>query len=126
MERSSPLGLIVPRAIVGWIALSAIGCTPATPAFPAITKSDAAVAAGGSRCPAGYSLCEQRCCASGTTCVAGSCQYPYSTAHLYVYLCPSFNQGCNASFFTLDQTCSPIKSAQPGTCYDTGFEVASN
>jgi hypothetical protein len=43
-----------------------------------------------------------------------------------VYLCPSFNNGCNASFFALDQTCSPIKSAQPGTCYDTGFEVAAN
>ena len=58
------------------------------------------------------------------SCVAGSCQYPYSSAHLYVYLCPSFNQGCSANFFALDQMCSPITAPQPGTCYDTGFEIA--
>jgi hypothetical protein len=43
-----------------------------------------------------------------------------------VYLCPSFNMGCSASFFALDQTCSPIRSPQPGSCYDTGFDVSAN
>jgi hypothetical protein len=107
------------------IVLCAAACTTtpglsATPGF----KPDAAAA--GSSCPSGYYLCQRMCCPTGTTCGASGCEYPYSTAHLYVYLCPSFNTGnCKATFFALDQTCSPIESAQPGTCYDTKLEVAA-
>ncbi len=78
-------------------------------------------------CPTGYHVCESTCCAEGTTCVAGECKYPYSTASLQVYLCPSFNTGnCRADFFALDQMCAPIQVTGSGTCYDTKLEVAAN
>jgi hypothetical protein len=45
---------------------------------------------------------------------------------LYVYLCPSFNTGnCRATYFSIDQTCTPLHDPMPGTCYNTGFRVAA-
>ena len=78
-------------------------------------------------CLNGSTRCEDRCCPEGTQCVSGECHYPYSTARLYVWLCPSFNQGCSANFFQLDQMCSPIGAdGVAGTCYDTGLEVSAS
>jgi hypothetical protein len=78
-------------------------------------------------CPAGYDLCEYRCCPQGTQCVGGECRYPYSSAHLWVYLCPDFSSAnCDSGFFQLDQMCSPVgPDAIGGTCYDTGLEVSA-
>ena len=61
-------------------------------------------------CPAGTTRCGATCC---------------PTAHLYVYLCPDFNQGCTASAFRAGETCAPITSTQGGRCYDTGLTVAA-
>jgi hypothetical protein len=112
------------------VVIWATACAP-TLSFPS-KKSDAGSGSAGNtavnaQCPAGFTLCERTCCPNGTSCVAGACQYPYNSAHLYVYLCPSFNTGnCKANFFALDQTCSPVTATQSGTCYDTGFEVAAD
>jgi hypothetical protein len=80
----------------------------------------------GGGCPANYTLCGSLCCAPGKICTSpGRCDYPYDTADLYVYLCPSFNTGnCRASYFSIDQTCTPLQNPMPGTCYNTGFRVA--
>src|SRR5579859_4410565 len=80
----------------------------------------------GGSCPMNYTECGSLCCAPGKICSSpGRCDYPYNTADLYVYLCPSFNTGnCKASYFSIDQTCTPIQGAQSGTCYNTGFKVA--
>jgi hypothetical protein len=85
-------------------------------------------AAGTNGCATGYTECGSLCCAPGKVCtVPGRCDYPYSTAALYVYLCPSFNTGsCQASFLSIDQSCTPLHDPAPGTCYNTGFEVAAN
>jgi len=73
-----------------------------------------------------YTDCDTLCCAPGKICSSpGHCDYPYDTADLYVYLCPSFNSGtCKASYFSIDQSCTPLHDPQPGTCYNTGFKVA--
>jgi hypothetical protein len=80
----------------------------------------------GGGCPANYTPCSGLCCAPGKVCTSpGRCDYPYETADLYVYLCPSFNTGnCKASYFSIDQTCTPLRNPTPGTCYNTGFKVA--
>jgi len=86
---------------------------------------DAAIAGGNVGCPATFTKCESVCCSPGMTCSGGTCKYPYSTAHLLVYLCPSFNTGtCNAAFFELDGACRPV-SVSGGYCYDTGFEISA-
>jgi hypothetical protein len=118
--------------LVGAVVIAAAaGCTPT----PTVTQHDfgaspdggVSAAAQRNACPDGYALCEQRCCPDGTQCVAGECRYPYSTAHLFVWLCPSFGQGCSSNFFELDQMCSPLtKDAVAGTCYDTGLQVAAS
>jgi len=80
----------------------------------------------GGGCPAMYTACGSLCCAPGKICSApGRCDFPYDTADLYVYLCPSFNTGnCNATYFSIDQSCTPLHDPMPGTCYNTGFKVA--
>jgi hypothetical protein len=115
------------RRMIGCLWAAATICVSGCGLFEPdpIKLPDAGSSPGGGGCPVDFTDCGSVCCAPGKQCIAGSCQYPYNKAHLYVYLCPSFNIGCNASFFALDQTCSPIRSAQPGTCYDTGFEVAA-
>ena len=81
---------------------------------------------GASRCPPNYTDCSSICCAPGKVCAApGRCEFPYDTADLYVYLCPSFNTGnCRAEYLSIDQTCTPLRNPVPGTCYNTGFKVA--
>jgi hypothetical protein len=80
----------------------------------------------GSGCATNYSPCGSLCCAPGKLCSSpGHCDFPYNTAELYVYLCPSFNTGnCKAAYLGIDQSCTPLHDPQPGTCYDTGFKVA--
>jgi hypothetical protein len=80
----------------------------------------------GSSCPANYTDCGSLCCAPGKTCSSpGHCDYPYDSAELFVYLCPSFNTGnCKATYLSIDQACVPLHDPVPGTCYDTGFRVA--
>jgi hypothetical protein len=80
----------------------------------------------GSGCRANYTECGSLCCAPGKICSSpGQCDFPYNTADLYVYLCPSFNTGnCTAAYLSIDQTCTPLHNPMPGTCYNTGFKVA--
>jgi len=80
----------------------------------------------GSSCPPNYTECGNLCCAPGRTCASpGRCEYPYDTADLWVYLCPSFNTGtCKAAYLSIDQSCTPLHDPMPGTCYNTGFRVA--
>jgi hypothetical protein len=95
------------------------------------STNDGLSGAGGSSgepsgCAAQYTECGDLCCAPGKICTSpGRCAYPYSTASLYVYLCPSFNTGnCSASYLSIDQSCTPLHDPVSGTCYNTGFEVA--
>jgi hypothetical protein len=75
-------------------------------------------------CPEDYTECGSVCCAPGKICASpGNCEFPYQTARLWVYLCPSFNDGCDAQYFMLDDQCVQIGSFTRGACYDTGFEV---
>lgn len=111
--------------IVGLVALST-ACTPSETYQP-FDFDAGGLGVPHPDCPSGYQACEWTCCADGTTCVAGECKYPYSTASLHVYLCPSFNTGnCKANFFALDQMCTPIQATGSGVCYDTKLEVAAN
>jgi hypothetical protein len=106
-------------------ALCAIGCQPKLPSFDLPDAGGGSAGTGSTGCPPSYTRCDSLCCPAGLQCTNGACTYPYSTARLHVYLCPSFNMGCSANFFALNQTCSPIRSPQPGSCYDTGFDVAA-
>jgi hypothetical protein len=123
----------VPRhpAMLGYLSVAALvsvyvsGCSLFERDSFTLPDAGSKPAGSGDGCPTDFTSCGSVCCAPGKRCIDNTCQYPYSKAHLYVYLCPSFNMGCSANFFALDQTCSPIRSAQPGTCYDTGFEVAA-
>src|SRR5262249_32455394 len=80
----------------------------------------------GGGCPANYTSCGSLCCAPGRICTSpGRCDYPYDSADLCVYLCPSFNTGTSrATYFRLDRPCRPLQKPLPGTCYSTGFRVA--
>lgn len=96
----------------------------------AMTRDAGSSEAGSSHdagCATGYFACDKFCCRDGMRCQAGQCVYPYDTAHLYVYLCPSFNTGsCRTDFFGWNESCEPIVGATPGSCYDTGIEVQAN
>ena len=73
---------------------------------------------------AGGAACGAVCCKSGEVCRAGACAPPYTTASLYVYLCPDFLTGCSTSAFTVGGgQCSPASSPQAGSCYLTGLQV---
>lgn len=82
-------------------------------------------AAGTCSNPCATQLCGGACCASGQICNGGTCQNPYQSAELVVYLCPDFATGnCTPNYFSLDQTCRPIPSFTRGSCYHTGFTLA--
>jgi hypothetical protein len=113
------------RKTHSWLSLMALLIAWAACTEPYVPQSIGVDA--GSRCVAGYTVCGEQCCAGGMRCEAGRCEYPYSSAHLYVYLCPSFNTGtCRADFLSLEQTCTPVQGPQQGVCYDTGFELAAD
>jgi hypothetical protein len=79
-----------------------------------------------SSCPQLYAQCGLVCCPPGTTCGGGACVYPYSTAELYVYMCPSVSN-CNApKYFSVDNMCAPANSPAAGTCVGTGLQVAAS
>ncbi len=82
----------------------------------------------GSTCPMNYTECGNLCCAPGKVCSSpGRCDYPYDSAELWVYLCPTFNTGnCKATYLSIDQTCVPLQNPVPGTCYNTGYKVAAH
>lgn len=77
-------------------------------------------------CPQGYSDCGALCCAPGTTCRGGACVYPYTAADLYIYMCPSTTNCALPKYFSLDGTCAPAQSVAPGTCVNTGLQVAAS
>jgi hypothetical protein len=117
------------RAIAGFVAFTFIlaACSGANDKGGQSSLTGGSGASGTtSRCPANYTDCGSLCCAPGKTCAApGRCEFPYDTAELYVYLCPSFNSGnCRATYLGIDQSCTPLRNPQPGTCYNTGFKVA--
>lgn len=79
-----------------------------------------------SGCPQGFTECGALCCAPGTTCSGGACVYPYETADLYIYMCPSTANCALPKYFSLDNTCAPANAPAPGTCVDTGLQVAGS
>ena len=87
------------------------GCTTVTPS---------------SDCLQGYTECGALCCPSGTVCSGGTCTYPYSVADLYIYMCPSTANCALPKFFSVDNACSPAGAVTPGSCVNTGLQVAAS
>jgi len=79
-----------------------------------------------SSCSSGRVKCGSVCCQAGQTCVDNACEWPYTSATLYIYFCPNFyNEGCGSDSFNLNGSCI---SASPvaGSCNNTGFIVYPN
>jgi hypothetical protein len=110
--RTVHVGLAV-SALIAMALLFGGGCT-----------STGTGASGG--CPQGFAECGALCCAPGTSCSAGACVYPYSTADLYIYMCPSTASCTLPNYFSLDSTCAPANSPAPGTCVNTGLQVGAS
>jgi hypothetical protein len=109
----------IAHGLLAFSLIGADGCSLAP-----TTTAPQNVSAG---CPTGYAECGALCCYPGSTCRDGSCVYPYSTASLYAYMCPSDWSGCTMpKYFSLGSECAQASALTPGTCVNTGLQVSAS